>query len=255
MRNLKITLQYDGSNFYGWQKQENKRTVQAELEKAFTILSLDGEEVCVEGSGRTDRGVHALGQVASVKWNNPMPLSKIKNVLNKLLPQDIKIKKVEIAKPDFHARFSAKKKTYRYVVKLCNPNEKLSPFKQKYLASYPYQNVDVETMKQGSSVLVGKHNFQAFASANTTVSNFEREIYGIQISKKGSLIAFEITGNGFLYNMVRIIVGTLLQVGQGKITKEQLAEILHSQDRKNAGQTMPACGLYLKCVEYSKSQE
>lgn len=248
MKNLKLTIEYNGANFCGWQKQKNKRTVQGELEKAFAKLCRKKEgEICVEGSGRTDSGVHALGQVANVMIDSAIPIKKCKTVLNNLLPKDIRIRKVELAKSDFHARFSAKRKTYKYLVQL---GGEISALKSGFVALYPYSDVSVETMQNVSKVLLGKHDFQSFCSADTTVTNFEREIYKIDISKSGKIVKFEITGNGFLYNMVRILVGTLLEFGRKNLSSAELEKVLNSKNRTLAGMTMPACGLYLKCVEY-----
>lgn len=244
MRSIKITVEYNGSLFSGWQKQKGKRTVQQELENAFFVLT--NEKVSVEGSGRTDKGVHALGQVATVQLENKMPLANMKYALNNLLPGDIVVKKVENAPADFHARFSAKEKTYRYVVLV--GGEK-SAIENALVGYYPYE-VNLEKMKSVSQFLVGKHNFKGFCSANTQVSNFEREIYAIDISKKGRRIVFEVTGNGFLYNMVRIIVGTLLEVGAERIDEERVKKALQTGERKYAGKTMQPNGLYLKKVLY-----
>ncbi len=246
MRNLKLTIEYNGANFFGWQKQKNKRTVQEEIEKAFVALT--GEILNVEGSGRTDRGVHALGQVASVQTKNVMPVKNFKTALNDLLPADIFIKKVEEVDENFHARFSAKRKTYEYVVQVGGDRGAIN---HDLIAFYPY-HVEDEKMQQASKLLIGKHNFKGFCSADTNVTNFEREIYDLKITKKGRMYTFCVTGNGFLYNMVRIIVGTLLDVGRGHLSKEDVEKALLSGQRKYAGQTMPSCGLYLKCVEYKK---
>ena len=204
MRNLKLTIEYNGANFSGWQKQNGKRTVQGELETAFTKLCPNENDIVVEGSGRTDSGVHALGQVASVKIENPIPTSRCKEVLNSLLPKDIRIKKVENAKDDFHARFSAKKKTYRYLVKL---GEDVSAFEGDFIAVYPYKDVDIETMKSASKVLIGKHDFQAFCSADTSVSNFEREIFDIKIEQNKKMPIF------FLPPLFRVLVRSRGVVG------------------------------------------
>lgn len=247
MKNLKFTIEYNGAQFFGWQKQEGKRTVQGTLEKTFKKLT--NEEVTFEGSGRTDRGVHALGQIANVKSDSKIPLKNLKTALNNLLPEDIQIKKVEIVADDFHARFSAKRKTYGYVVQVGGQRNAI---KHDLLAFYPYEIVDFENMKRAGQLLVGKHNFHAFCSSNTQVTNFEREIYSVKISKKGRIFTFEICGNGFLYNMVRIIVGTLLDLGRGKLNEENIFKALETGDRKYAGQTMLPCGLYLKEVKYEK---
>ena len=246
MKNLKLTISYNGANFYGWQKQDGFRTVQGVLEDAF--FRLTNENVVVEGSGRTDRGVHALGQVASVKGNFLIPTNKIKLALNNLLPEDVCVKSVEEVDENFHARFSAKKKTYKYFVQVGGTRNAI---KSSHLAFYPYEDVDLKSMQDSAKILIGKHNFKAFCSAETQVKDFEREIFDIKIKKHGRIFSFEVSGNGFLYNMVRIIVGTLLEIGREK-NPDKISKILSSQDRKNAGQTMPACGLYLKSVEYKK---
>ena len=244
MRNLKLTIEYNGANFSGWQKQNGKRTVQQTLEDAF--LSLTGEKVTVEGSGRTDKGVHALGQVASVQTENKMPLKNFKIALNDLLPADVVIKKVERAENNFHARFSAKKKTYKYLVQIGGDRDAIS---HDLVAYYPYQ-VDVQKMKETSKLLIGTHNFKGFCSAHTNVKNFDREIFDLKILKRGKMITFFVTGNGFLYNMVRIIVGTLLDVGRGKLSIEDVKKILATGNRQYAGKTMSANGLYLQKVDY-----
>lgn len=244
MRNLKFTIEYNGRHFFGWQKQEGKRTVQGELEKALSTLLQ--EDVCVEGSGRTDKGVHALGQVASCKIENSIPLTKIKVALNNLLPSDVKILKVELVSDDFHARFSAKRKTYKYLVQVAGERPAL---KSDFIAYYPYK-VDLEMMKKAALLLVGKHNFKGFCSSQTTAKTFDREIFDLKITKKGNLYTFKVTGDGFLYNMVRIIVGTLLDCGRGKLNEEKIKKALLQESRADAGKTMPACGLYLEKVEY-----
>ncbi len=244
MENYKITIEYNGTNFFGWQKQEGLRTVQGELERA--IKTLSGQDVTVEGCGRTDKGVHALGQVASFEMDSKIPLKNLKTALNDLLPADIRIKKVETAAPDFHARFSAKRKTYRYVVQVGGQR---SAIKYGTCAFYPYL-VNLSAMQSASKLLLGKHNFKGFCSTNTNVTNFEREIYNISISKRGSVYTFEVTGNGFLYNMIRIIVGTLLDVGRGHLPEENIAKALKSGERKYAGVTMEPNGLFLKNVQY-----
>ncbi len=244
MRNLKLTIEYNGAEFFGWQKQKNCRTVQEEIEKAF--LTLTGENVSVEGSGRTDKGVHALGQVASVQTSNIMPTKNFKIALNDLLPKDIFIKKVEEVDQNFQARFSAKRKTYKYIV--CVGGER-GAINNSLIAYYPYK-VDIEKMREVAKLLIGKHNFKGFCSSDASVTNFEREIYDLKINKKNRMYTFLVCGNGFLYNMVRIIVGTLLDVGRGKLSVERVKNALETGNRNNSGQTMPACGLYLKNVEY-----
>lgn len=244
MRNIKITLQYKGTAYFGWQKQNNFPTIQGKLEEA--LFCLTGEKIEVEGSGRTDRGVHAVGQVANFCIQNTMPLKNLKTALNDLLPTDIRIVKVSQAKSDFHARFSAKRKTYQYCVQVGGQRNAL---KSDVLAFFPFE-VDLERMQKSSKLLIGKHNFKGFCSADTTVTNFEREIFDLQIKKRGRIFVFTVTGSGFLYNMVRIIVGTLLEVGRGKLSDKDVKLALSTGERKYAGKTMEPCGLYLKKVEY-----
>lgn len=244
MRNIKITLSYNGYSFHGWQKQQNLRTVEGELEKA--LFSLTGEQIEVEGSGRTDAGVHALGQVANFFMQNPMPIKNLPRALNNLLPEDIRIEKAEVVSDDFHARFSAKKKTYEYVVQV---GGKQSAISCHHVAYFPFE-VDFERMQNACKLFVGKHDFRGFCSADTSAKTFEREIFDLCVKKRGRRFVFSVTGSGFLYNMVRIIVGTLLDVGRGVLDEKDIEKALSSGERKHAGQTMPACGLYLKKVEY-----
>ena len=243
MKTLKLTISYNGARFFGWQKQNGQRTVQGELENALQLLT--GQEVAVEGSGRTDKGVHAIGQVASVCFDCNIPTKNFKRAINNLLPEDIFVKKVEDASQAFHARFSAKRKTYRYVVQVGGERPVIL---HDLRAFYAYK-VDLSKMIECAQMLVGKHNFKGFCSSGTQVQNFEREIYDISIKKKGRIFTFEVTGSGFLYNMVRIIVGTLLEVGREKLSFEDIEKALQGQ-RECAGMVMPACGLYLKNVEY-----
>lgn len=243
MRNFKIKVEYNGSGFYGWQKQDGKRTIQGDLETA--VFKLTGEKTTVEGSGRTDRGVHSLGQIASFKLETKIPLKNMKVALNNLLPEDIMIKQIALADENFHARFSAKRKTYQYKVQVGGERNAI---KNALLAFYPYK-VDIEKMNSAAKLLLGKHDFRGFCSSNAQVKNFEREIYFLSIKKSGNVFTFEVCGNGFLYNMVRIIVGTLLEVGRGRLSENDVLKAL-AGDRKSAGIVMPACGLYLKNVEY-----
>lgn len=247
MKNVKLTIEYNGSRFSGWQKQNGARTIQEEIENAF--LTLTGERVEVVGSGRTDKGVHAIAQVASVLFNCKIPLKNLKYALNNLLPMDIRIKKAEFEKDDFHARFSAKKKTYRYIVQIGGEQ---SAIHCDLVGFYPYQ-VDEKKIKRCINVLIGKHNFKGFCSSGTQATNFDREIYSIDYVKAGRIWKFDVCGNGFLYNMVRILVGTILDAGSEKISLEGVCMALEQGKREFAGRTMEACGLYLKKVEYEKT--
>lgn len=242
-RKILMIVEYNGANFYGWQKQKGKRTVQGELEEKISFLTK--EDVMVEGSGRTDKGVHALNQVATVEIENKIPLKNFKTALNKLLSDDVAVKKVSLAKLDFHPRFSAKKKTYEYRLDISKTKNAIN---YQLITHYPYK-INLERMKKASKLLIGKHNFKAFCSADTNVTNFEREIYDISIKKVGNILTFIVTGNGFLYNMVRIIVGTLLEID--KVGEEKILKAFESGNRNLLGKTMPPNGLYLKKVDYN----
>lgn len=241
-RKILMVIEYNGAEFYGWQKQKGKRTIQGEIEEK--IWQLLGEKCIVEGSGRTDKGVHALNQVATVEIESRIPLQNFKVALNKLLSDDVVIKKVKIVPASFHPRFQAKRKTYLYRVDLSKTRKALN---HQLVTHYPFE-INFERMKKASALLLGRHNFKGFCSSHTNVTNFEREIYAIEIKKAGNSLTFEITGNGFLYNMVRIIVGTLLEIQ--KVTEEGIVKALESGERKYLGKTMPPNGLYLKKVEY-----
>lgn len=241
-RKIMMIVEYNGTNFYGWQKQKGKRTVQGELEEKLRLLTK--EDCSVEGSGRTDKGVHALNQVAVTTISSPIPLENFKVALNKLLSDDVVVKKVRVCRDDFHPRFDAKRKTYLYVVDISKTRRAID---YNLVTHYPYP-VDLERMKKAAALFVGRHNFKGFCSAHTNVTSYEREIYDFKIKKVGNKIKFEICGNGFLYNMVRIIVGTLLQID--KVGEENILRALREGDRSLVGKTMAPNGLYLKNVEY-----
>lgn len=241
-RNIMMIVEYSGTNFFGWQKQTGKRTVQGELEEK--ISKMLNASCKVEGCGRTDRGVHAKNYVATVVIERNIPLTNFKNALNKLLSDDVVVKKVKEVPLDFHPRFSAKRKTYEYIVDVSKTRSAIN----HNLVTHWTEQVDMERMVKAGQILVGEHNFKAFCSSHTNVTDFNRTIYEINIKKVGKYIKFEITGNGFLYNMVRIIVGTLLQID--KVKEENIVKALKSGDRSLLGKTMPPNGLYLKKVEY-----
>ena len=243
MRNIKITIQYNGKNYCGWQKQNNSPGIQGTIEKA--IFDITREEVKITGSGRTDAGVHALGQVANFKINSQIPVDRIPNALNAKLPKDISIVKAEEVDEDFHSRYSAKKKTYRYQVYN-------SLYRSPIYAdiSYPVKyDLDIDKMKKEAKSLIGTYDFKGFMSSGSSVTDTVRTIYNIEVSKSEDLIIIEIEGNGFLYNMVRIIAGTLVDIGRGRIA-EKMSTIIESKSRSMAGHTAPAHGLFLKKVDY-----
>lgn len=244
MRNIKLTIEYDGKCYNGWQKQPNKLNIQGEIERA--IYNITKEEVDLIGSGRTDAGVHALGQVANFKTNSEIPIEKLPLAINSQLKNNIVIKEAEEVDERFHSRYNAKHKTYRYIIN----NSKCGTAIYRNLEySYPFK-LDAEKMKQASKYFEGEHDFKAFKSSGTSSKNSVRTIYKAIVKQEGEKIIIELTGNGFLYNMVRIISGTLLDVGLGKIRAEEIPEIIESKDRQRAGKTLPAHGLYLVEVKY-----
>lgn len=245
MRNIKLTIEYDGKCYNGWQKQTNKLNIQGEIEKA--IYNITKEEVDLIGSGRTDAGVHALGQVANFKTNSEISIEKLPLAINSQLKNSIVIKEAKEVDEKFHSRYNAKHKTYRYIIN----NSKCGTAIYRNLEySYPFK-LDVEKMKQASKYFEGEHDFKAFKSSGTSSKNSVRTIYKAIVKQDGEKIIIELTGNGFLYNMVRIISGTLLDVGLGKIKPEEIPEIIESKDRRRAGKTLPPYGLYLVEVKYN----
>jgi len=249
MRNIKLTIEYDGTGYHGWQRQENALSVQEVLEKALSKLT--GSEVVLTSSGRTDTGVHALGQVANFFTQSTIPAERISLAVNNLLPDDIVVKKSEEVPPDFHSRFSATGKKYRYLIY----NSRIPSAFMRNRAYHVYEALDLEAMKKASQYFLGEHDFAGFMASGSSVKTTVRTIYDVSLEKSGDLIEFQITGSGFLYNMVRIIAGTLVEVGKGKIRPDDIKGILESRDRTLAGITAPAHGLYLVEVYYGSMTE
>ena len=244
MRNIKLTIEYDGKDFNGWQKQPNKLNIQGTIEQA--IKCVTGEDVELNASGRTDAGVHALGQVANFKTNSKIPIEKFAIAINSRLKKSIVIKKAEEVDERFHSRLNCKKKTYRYII---NNSEEGSAIYRNLETHIP-QKLDVSKMEQAIKYFEGEHDFKAFKASGTSSKSSVRTIYEAKIYQKGEKIFIELTGNGFLYNMVRIIVGTLVDVGTGKIKPEDIPQIINEGKRENAGKTLPPNGLYLLNVMY-----
>ncbi|MDI6763246.1 MAG: tRNA pseudouridine(38-40) synthase TruA [Thermodesulfobacteriota bacterium] len=245
MRNIKLLIEYDGTNYLGWQVQAKGPTIQGMIEEK--LKQLTGEGVRLIGSGRTDAGAHAIGQVAHFKTRSEMDLRSIQRALNSLLPHDIVIKRVEEAKEDFHARKHARSKIYEYRI-LNQPIR--SVFHRGYAWHIP-QKLDWEEIKKATQKLVGEHDFSSFRSTGTPTKTAVRKVFRAKWKKgRDDLIRFEIEASGFLKQMVRAIVGTLVEVGKGKISSEEFQRILESKDRKEAGPTAPAQGLFLKEVKY-----
>ena len=245
MKNIKITIEYDGKDFNGWQKQPDKLNIQGTIEQA--IETITGEKVELNASGRTDAGVHAIGQVANFKTNYELPIEKWPLALNANLKKSIVIKSAEEVEERFHSRLTCKKKTYRYIIN----NSKYGTAIYRNLETHIPQKLNVEKMKNAVKYFEGEHDFKAFKASGTSSKSSVRTIYKAEvIEMPDERIYIELTGSGFLYNMVRIISGTLVEVGLGKIKPEAIPEIIESKQREQAGKTLPPNGLYLVKVEY-----
>jgi tRNA pseudouridine38-40 synthase len=248
MTGFKLTLAYDGTEFVGWQRQANGRSVQALLEEA--LSRVEGAPVTVVGAGRTDAGVHALGQVASVTLKNGLAALVLRRALNATLPPDVRVVAVEQVSPDFNARFAVQSKTYRYRL-VCG--EFISPFDRRFAWHLP-ASLDVAEMQRAAPRLEGRHDFAAFRSAGSDVTTTERTVFSSQLTlvkaAENEEIFYEVTGDGFLRHMVRAVVGTLVEVGVGRLKADDLIEILATRDRHRAGPTAPAHGLFLVAVSY-----
>lgn len=241
---IKLTISYDGTTFCGWQKQKNGVSVQGTVEDA--IFRLTGERVSVVGSGRTDAGVHALGQVAHFDTAANIPPEKFCKALNTLLPVGVKALSSERAAENFNANKTAKRKTYEYSLYVSDVEQ---PLKERY-AVRTYGDIDINKMQSAAKLLVGEHDFKAFSATGSSVKTTVRTVYGVSVDKSGEDIKIIVTGNGFLYNMVRIIAGTLIKAGRGEIPKENLSKALKTGERELLGETLPAKGLCLVSVEY-----
>lgn len=245
MRNIKLIIEYYGKSYNGWQKQPNKLNIQGTIEKA--IERITGEEVDLIASGRTDAGVHAIGQVANFKTNSNLPIEKFAIAINANLKKDIVIKSAEEVNERFHSRLNCKKKTYRYVIN----NSKYGTAIYHNLETHVPMKLNIEKMKQAIKYFEGEHDFKAFKASGTSSKSSVRTIYKAEvIEKKDNRIWIELTGNGFLYNMIRIIAGTLIDVGLEKTEPEEITKIIESKKRENAGKTMPPHGLFLVEVNY-----
>lgn len=247
MRNIKLTIEYDGSRYDGWQrlgKNSGQTTIQGKIEEV--LKKMTGEDIELDGSGRTDAGVHAYAQVANFHTNTTMKCYEIKHYLNRYLPRDIAVFEVEEVDERFHSRLNVKSKKYIYRIAI---GEVPSVFDRKY-TYYCFDRLDVAAMKKAAVYLIGRHDFKAFSSIKKTNKSTVREIYDIDIYNDGREIQITVHGSGFLYNMVRIIAGTLIEVGKGERKPEDMKRILDSRDREQAGVTAPAQGLFLLEVEY-----
>ncbi|AYW47903.1 tRNA pseudouridine(38-40) synthase TruA [Tetragenococcus osmophilus] len=246
MVRYKATIAYDGTNFSGFQSQINGRTVQDEIEK--TLSKIANQAIKIRGSGRTDAGVHALGQVIDFSWPFERVPEKLRFALDTQTPADIAINQMELVSDDFHSRYQAKEKIYEFRVDIGKPR---SPFRRFYSSYYPYE-LDVEKIKRALPDFLGTHDFTSFCSGKSVVKNKTRTIYEatMEMNEDKDEIVFTFRGDGFLYNMVRIMIGTLLKIGNGRISPDAIPQIIAACDRNAAGPTAHPEGLYLKEVKY-----
>lgn len=249
MKNIKLTIEYDGTNYHGWQTQVNAKAIHDVVSDV--INELTGEKIKLIGSSRTDTGVHAFSQVANFKTASTIPPEKFSNAINTLLPKDIIVRESEEVDTKFHSRYSAQAKKYKYVIHN-------APVKSAILRNRAFnitKPLNFKEMKKATEFFKGQHDFSAFKSTGGKTKTSVRTIFDIELNRIGHesndcLIELEITGDGFLYNMVRIIAGTLVEVGMGKIKSNEISDIILSKDRKRAGKTLPAQGLYLVEIYY-----
>ena len=252
MRTLKLTLAYDGGDYVGWQRQLVGRSIQGELERAFE--EIEGQRIAVHGAGRTDAGVHALAQVASIRLAHDIEVDSLVRALNAKLPVDVRVLSVESVEDQFHARFSSRRKVYRYFIAL---GPMVSPFVRRY-AWHVAEPLDTNAMKNAAVALLGQHDFAAFQAVGSDVETTVRTISEVTIGTRQlpevesttPLISVDVIGEGFLRHMVRIMVGTLVSVGKGKRPASAMSGLLSSGDRECAGVTAPAHGLFLVSVVY-----
>lgn len=244
MRNIKLTIEYDGREYNGWQKQPNKLNIQGEIERA--IQTVTGKEVELIGSGRTDAGVHAFAQVANFQIDSEFPIEKMAIAINSQLKKSIRIQKAEEVAENFHSRYNCHKKTYAYIIDNSNQGSAI----YRNLTFHVSQPLDVEAMQKAANYLVGEHDFSSFKSSGTSSKSSSRTIFAAQVIKEQERVVISLTGSGFLYNMVRIIAGTLVEIGMGEKDPEEMQTILEAKNRQMAGKTLPPHGLYLMQVEY-----
>jgi len=244
MRNIKLTIEYDGKEYNGWQKQANHLNIQGEIERA--IKNVTGKDVELIGSGRTDAGVHAFAQVANFKIESDFPIEKMAIAINSQLKKSIRVKKAEEVEDEFHSRYKAKRKTNGYFI---DNSEQGTAIYRNYTYHVEKQ-LNTEKMQKAVEYLIGQHDFSSFKSSGTSSKSSVRTIFDAKVLKEQERVIITLTGNGFLYNMVRIIAGTLLEVGLGNIEPEEVKQILEAKDRQKAGKTLPPQGLFLMNVEY-----
>lgn len=244
MRNLLLTISYDGSNYHGWQVQKNAVTVQEVFQNA--VKKLFKQNIDIKGCSRTDSGVHANKYCVSFKTDTDIPCENIIMALNSYLPDDIAVLNCTDMDIDFHARYSVVKKEYVYII---NNSKIRNPFLRNYAFWYRY-DINADYLNEQAQAFVGTYDYSGFCSANSGVEDTVRTVQSFEVSRKGDMVYFKVSADGFLYNMVRIMVGTLLFVNEGKIKKDELKNVILSKNRKLAGKTAPPQGLYLNDVIY-----
>ena len=244
MRNIKLTIEYDGTNYLGWQRQKVGNTIQGTLEEAIEVLT--NETVETIGSSRTDAGVHAKGFVANFKTSSKIPADKYREAINHKLPDDIVILKSEEVDEEFHARYNAMGKTYSYTIL----NREVSSAINRNYVYHVKRRLDIEAMREACKYFIGTHDFASFKSSGSSVKTTVRTISELYLEEQEDIIKIYVTGDGFLYNMVRIIVGTLIMVGFNKIRPNEIENIIKEKDREKAGICVPAKGLVLERVYY-----
>lgn len=244
MEKIKLIVSYDGTRYHGWQRQDDVISIQEELEKACKELFM--QEIKIQGAGRTDAGVHALGQCATFMVDTTVPMKRVPLVLNRILPPDIVVTSAEKVPDKFHAQYCAKSKTYKYQIM----NADYPTPQMRNYAEFVHIPLDVEAMNKAAQYFVGTHDFVAFCASRNAKKTTTRTIYYAKVTQNEEIVTFEVCGNGFLYNMVRIMTGTLIQVGIGKIQPADISRIILSKNRQNAGKTVSACGLTMCHVEY-----
>ncbi|MGF9964647.1 tRNA pseudouridine(38-40) synthase TruA [Bacillus rhizoplanae] len=245
MNNYRLTIQYDGARYKGWQRLgNNDNTIQGKIESVLSEML--GKEIEIIGCSRTDAGVHALNQVANFKIDENLTEPKVKKYLNQYLPNDISVTNVELAPERFHARYNSKAKTYLY--KIWN-EEHTNPFMRKY-SMHVVKKLDIEHMKKAAQYFIGSHDFTAFSNAKSKKKSMVREIYSLDVTEKDGYIQIRVSGNGFLHNMVRKIVGALIEVGLGQLDAEAIPQILEEKQRNQINCLADASGLYLEKVDF-----
>lgn len=244
MRRIMLKVAYDGTNYHGWQIQSNNETIEGVLNRCLSELLQ--EKIAVIGASRTDSGVHARENIAVFDTNTLMPAKKVAYALNARLPEDIRIQESDEVEADFHPRRCASRKTYEYRIY----NATFSMPTERLYSYFTYVPLDVEKMQEAAKYFIGVHDFKSFCSVYTQTENTVRHVENVEVFKNGDVITIRVAGRGFLYNMVRIMAGTMIEVGRGRRMPEDIAAVLEAKDRSAAGETAPACGLTLAKYEF-----